>query len=168
MALPTDEQLESPPAFGIECQFVEVYMNGARVQYKGKEAHVMTIINENFNIPVDDTQHDFPFTEDDRALWEVSEEEKTILDQGMADWEKELAAHKKEREKISVKGKVQKLKGETQLKKEILANADKVEEEAATAKVLRAGDKATAAAMKEQERHDDDYDPNEENQDDTS
>ena len=31
------------------CQSVEVYMNGVRVQYKGKEAHIMTIVNAKFN-----------------------------------------------------------------------------------------------------------------------
>ena len=63
-----------------------------------------------YNIPghleVDDTQKDVPFTEEHRALWEVSEEEKAILHQGMTAWHKDLAAQKKEREKTRVKGKV--------------------------------------------------------------
>ena len=66
------------------------------------------------------------------------------------------------------KGESPKLKGETQLQKDILANADKVEEEGATAKALRAGDKATAVVMKEHEQHDDDYHPDEDTKDDTS
>ena len=116
---------------------------------------------------VDDTHKDFLFTEEHQALWEVSEE-KAILDQGVNARQKDLAAQNKEREKTRVKGKLQTLKGETQLQKEILANADKVEEEGATAKALRAGDKAEAAVMKEQEQHDDDYDPDEDNEDNTS
>ena len=100
---------------------------------------------------VDDTHKDFLFTEEHRPLWEVSEVERAILDQGMTAWQKDLAAQKKEHEKTRVKGKVQKLKGETQLQQEILANADQVEEEGATAKALRAGDKVAAAVMKEQE-----------------
>ena len=120
------------------------------------------------HLEVNDTHKDFPFTEEHRALWEVSEEEKAILHQGMTAYQKALAAQKKEREKTRVKGKVQKLKGETQLQKEILANADKVEEQGATAKALRARDKATTAVMKEQERHDEEYDPDENNEDNTS
>ena len=49
---------------------------------------------------------DFPFTEEHRALWEVSEEDKAILDQGITAWHKDLAAQKKEWEKTRVKGKV--------------------------------------------------------------
>ena len=56
-----------------------------------------------------------PFTEQHRALWDVDEEEKAILQKGMTAWGKELAAKKKEREKTRVKGKQQKLKGETGL-----------------------------------------------------
>ena len=65
----------------------------------------------------------------------------------MTAWGKELAAKKKEREKTRVKGKRQKLKGETRLQRDILANADNVAEQAATAKALKAGDKAAASVM---------------------
>ena len=78
----------------------------------------------------------------------VSEEEKAILDQGIIAWQKDLAARKKEHEKKHMKGKQHKLKVETKLQKEILANADKVEEEGATAKARRVGDKAATAVMK--------------------
>ena len=96
---------------------------------------------------VDDTRKDFPFTKEHRALSEVSEVEKAILDQERSTWQKDLATQKKEREKTCVKGKVQKLKGETQMEKEILTNAVEVEEEGATAKALRVRDKAAAAVM---------------------
>ena len=54
---------------------------------------------------VDDTHKNFPFTEQHRALWEVDEEEKAILQKGMTAWGKELAAKKKKHEKTRVKGK---------------------------------------------------------------
>ena len=66
-----------------------------------------------------------------------------------------------EREKTRVKGKRRKLKGETRLQCDILANANNVAEQAATAKALKAGDKAAASVMAVQEHHDADYDPDE-------
>ena len=116
---------------------------------------------------VDDAHKNFPFIEQHRALWEVDEEEKAILQKGMTAWGKELAAKKKEHEKTRVKGKRQKLKGETRLQRDILANADNVAEQAAAAKALKAGDKAAASVMAAQEQHDADYDPNED-EDNTS
>ena len=77
----------------------------------------------------------------------------------MTVWGKELAAKKKEREKTHVTGKRQKLKGETRLQRDILANADNVAEQAVVAKALKAGDKAAACVMAVQEQHDADYDP---------
>ena len=116
---------------------------------------------------VDDTHKNFPFTEQHGALWEVDEEEKAILQKGMTAWGKELAAKKKEREKTRVKGKRQKLKGETSLQRDILANADNVEEQAAAAKALKARDKAATSVMAAHEQHDADYDPDED-EDNTS
>ena len=55
---------------------------------------------------VDDTHKNFPFTEQHRALWEVDEEEKAILEKGMTALGKELVAEKKEREKKRVKARV--------------------------------------------------------------
>ena len=115
----------------------------------------------------DDAHKNFPFTQQHRALWEVDEEEKAILQKGMTAWGKELAAKKKEREKTRVKGKRQKLKGETRLQRDIFANADNVAEQAAAAKALKAGDKAAASVMAAQEQHDADYDPDED-EDNTS
>ena len=104
-----------------------------------------------YNMPghllVDDTHKNFLFTEQHRALWEVDKEEKAILEKGMTLRGKELVAKKKEREKTRVKGKRQKLKGETRLHRDILANADNVAEQAAVAKALKAGDKAAASVM---------------------
>ena len=90
----------------------------------------------------DDAHKNFPFTEAHLALWEVSQEEQTVLKQGMTAWQKELATVKKEREKKRVKGKLQKVKGENKLQREILANADRAEKEVAAAKALKARDKA--------------------------
>ena len=70
-------------------------------------------------------------------MWGVDEEEKAILQKGMTAWGKELAAKKKEREKMRVKGKRRKLKCETRLQRDILANADNVAEQAAAAKPSR-------------------------------
>ena len=42
-------EAEPPAAMDSECYSVEGYLNGGRVQYNGKEAHVMTIVNEKFN-----------------------------------------------------------------------------------------------------------------------
>ena len=120
------------------------------------------------HLEVDDTHKDFAFAAKHGALLEVSEEEKATLHQGMTAWQKDLAAQKKEREKTRVKGNIWKLEGETQLQKEILANADKVEEQGPIANALRARDKAAAAPMKVKERHDEDYDPDEDNDDYTS
>ena len=46
-----------------------------------------------------------------------------------------------------MKGKRQKLKGETRLQRDILANANNVAEQAAAAKALKARDKAVALVM---------------------
>ena len=103
------------------------------------------------NVPghllVDDTHKDFPFTEQHRALWEIDEEEKTILEKGMTAWGKELAAEKMECKKKRVQGKRQKLKGETRLQRDILANVDNVAKETATTKALKAGDQAATSVM---------------------
>ena len=60
-----------------------------------------------------------------------------------------------------MKGKGHKLKGETRLQRDILANADNVAEQVAAAKALKAGDKAASSVMAAQEQHDADYDPDE-------
>ena len=124
-----------------------------------------------YNMPghllVDDTHKNLPFTEQHRALWEVDEEEKAILQKGMTAWGKELAAKEKECEKMRMKGKRQNLKDETRLQRDIVANADNVAEQAAAAKALKAPDKAAALVMAVQEQHDADYDPDE-NEDNTS
>ena len=60
-----------------------------------------------------------------------------------------------------MKAKRQKLKGETRLQRDILANADNVAEQAAASKAIKAGDKASASVMAAQEQHDADYDPGE-------
>ena len=60
-----------------------------------------------------------------------------------------------------MKGKRQKLKGETRLQRDVLANANNVAKEVAAVKALKAGDKAAASVMAVQEQHDADYDPDE-------
>ena len=60
-----------------------------------------------------------------------------------------------------MKGKRQKLKGETRLQRDILANANNVAEQAAAAKALKAGDTGAASVMAVQEQHDADYDRDE-------
>ena len=52
-----------------------------------------------------------------------------------------------EPKKTRVKGKLQKLKGETRLQRDILAKANNVAKQAATAKALKAGDKGAASVM---------------------
>ena len=68
---------------------------------------------------------------------------------------------------MCVKGKRQKLKGETRLQRDILANANNVAEQAAAAKALKAGDKAAASVMAVQEQHGAGYEPDED-EDNTS
>ena len=48
---PDDEEVDDPVAIvtpGL-CDSVDVCMHGGRLQYHGKEAHIMTIVNETFN-----------------------------------------------------------------------------------------------------------------------
>ena len=75
------------------------------------------------HLEVDDTHKDFVFTAEQKAKWEVGEEEKTVLQLGWTAWQKQLSREKSAKEKKRVREKRHKLKGEVPLQREILTKA---------------------------------------------
>ena len=77
------------------------------------------------HLQVDDTHKEFPFTPEQKAKWEVPQEEKAVLQMGLTTWQKQLSTQKSAKEKKRVQEKRHKLKGEVALQREILAKAEK-------------------------------------------
>ena len=62
----------------------------------------------------------YPFTAEQRAEWEMSEEEKNVLEMGLVAWQKDKASKKKETETKRVKAHRKKMRGEATLVRDIL------------------------------------------------
>ena len=124
-----------------------------------------------YNMPthlqVDGTHKEFPFAPEQKAKWEVPEEEKAVLQMALTTWQKQLSTQKSAKEKKRVQEKRHKLKGEVALQREILTKAEKkaarrAEKKAANKAARRAanaGDREAEAFMEAQDKEDKDYQP---------
>ena len=116
-----------------------------------------------YNMPahleVDDTHKDFVSTAEQKAKWEVGEEEKAVLQLGLTASQKLLSKEKSAKEKKRVQEKRHKLKGEVALQREILAKAaarkekkaSRRKQKKAARRAAREGDQEAEAVMEVQD-----------------
>ena len=117
------------------------------------------------HLQVDDAQKEFPFTPEQKAKWEVPEEEKAILEMGLTAWQNQLAAQRSAKEKKRVQDKRHELKGELALPREILAKVEKkatrrVEKKAvrkAAQRATKVGDREAEVVMEVEDKKDKGY-----------